>query len=143
MSEKQGQNAILDIITQVFLLIMGIFFVLPTLTPAGLGIDFFAVLFSVGMLEFVTIMIGVLFTAQIALYTFWIILGLGKKLNPWLYPIFGSLIAAIWVSYIMTSYFVPLVNILAGDLVTFLTLASLVFITGIVAPMLRMIVSGK
>ena len=122
----------------VFLLV-GVTMALPALLP--IGVDIIAYIFSVAFIEFFTIMVGILVVAKMVM---WILLNIffdTKKMNVWLYYTLESVFVATWIVVVMTTFFSA--GIITSTTMNFIVLAALVFITGLLGPVVRLVVRGE
>ena len=132
-------NVFIDMFFHILFLLVGLVMTLPALMYTGS--DLFAYIFSAQFLEFFTIMVGVLVVAKMVL---WIILSIfidTSKMNVWLYFTLESTFVTAWIALVMTSFFS--VGILTGTITNFFVLVALVFITGLLGPVVRLVIRGE
>lgn len=133
-----GTKLLIDMFFSIVFLLLGIATVIPALLPVGA--DVLGYIFSVQFLEFFTVMVGVLIVAKMVM---WLLLGIlfsRQKMGTWLYYLIETILVTIWIVFVMTSFFN---TTLVSTLTNFIVLAALVFISGLLGPLVRMVLVGE
>lgn len=139
MSQEDGINVFLDMFFHIVFLLTGLAMALPTLLP--IGTDVVAYIFSIAFVEFFTIMVGVLIVAKMVMWMALTVVFKVPKMNVWVYYIVESTFVTVWILFVMTTIFNA--EIITSTIANFVVLVALVFITGLLGPVVRLVVRGK
>lgn len=139
MSAKETTNLFIDMFLHIVFLLVGLVMALPTLL--AVGTDIFAYIFSFAFIEYFTIMMGVLVVVSMVMYLVLQLFFDTRKMNVWLYYILNATVISLWIALFMTSFFS--VGVITASITNFIVLVALVFITGLLGPMVRLVVKGK
>lgn len=139
MSQEEGMNVFLDMFFHIVFLLTGLAMALPTLLP--MGTDVVAYIFSIAFVEFFTIMVGILIVAKMVMWIVLTVVFKMQKMNVWTYYIVESTFVTLWILLVMSSIFNA--EIITSSIANFVVLVALVFITGLLGPVVRLVVRGK